>query len=288
MEIGVFEKSCIDFHLAFEDGLHLLTHVLPRRDGLGTRGEDRIRGNDPPLLLLLENRFALSVPTSCEPALVLVGPLHRNMVRRMGSAGCKVDEERLVRSQGLLHPNPVDRVIGKVFGEVVTLLRCLVRLDRRDALVQRRVILIVLPADESVEMLESAFSRRPRRERSHRGCLPRRNLVTLAELRRRVSVEFQRHRQCGFGIRPQAGKTRSRGSGFGDRSHADRMMVAPAQKSGAGRSTQCRRVKPRVREPITLQSLSSRCVRWSSEGTARAISHVVQQDHQNIGCAGRR
>ena len=49
--------------------------------------------------------------------------------------------------------------------------------------VQRRVVLVVLPADEPVEVLE-AGTRRPMVERANRGRLEDRYLVALAELRR--------------------------------------------------------------------------------------------------------
>ena len=108
---------------------------------------------------------ALRVPAAGEPAGVPVRPLQRHVVRSVGGAGREVHEERLLGSQRLLGAHPVDRPVRQVLGQVVALLRRSSRLDRRRALVQRRVVLVVLAADEAVEVLEPAAAGGPRVER---------------------------------------------------------------------------------------------------------------------------
>ncbi len=117
-----------------------------------------------------------------------------HLVRRVGGARREVHEERLVGQQRLLLACPADRLVGQILGQVVALGRRLRRLDRGGALVQGRVPLVVLAADETVEVLEAAAAGRPCRERPGRAGLPDRNLVALAELGRGVSVELQRQR----------------------------------------------------------------------------------------------
>ena len=63
----------------------------------------------------------------------------------MGGAGGVVDEEGLVRCERRLLADPVDRSVGQILGEVITLLRCLVGLDGRGVQEQRRLVLIRSP-----------------------------------------------------------------------------------------------------------------------------------------------
>ena len=115
-------------------------------------------------------------------------------MRRVGRAGGEVAEERLVGHQRLLLADPRDRLVGDVLSQVVTLLRGLLGLDRLRAVVQGRVILVRLAAEEAVEVLEAAAARGPSVEGAHRARLPDRHLVALAELRRGVTVQPQRLR----------------------------------------------------------------------------------------------
>ena len=169
-----------------------------------------------------------------------------HVVRGVGRPGREVHEERLVRHQRLLLAHPADRPVGQVLGQVVALLRGRRRLDRCRAVVQRRVPLVVLPADEPVERLEPAAARRPRVERAHRRGLPHRHLVALAELRRRVPVQLQRHRQRRLRVRPQRAVARRRRRRLGDAAHPDRVVVAAGQQRRPGRRAQRRGVEPVV------------------------------------------
>src|SRR6186713_3630250 len=108
-------------------------------------------------------------------------------MRSVRRARCEVHEERLVGHERLLLARPLDRLVGHVLGEVVALLRRLLRLYRRRALVDRRVVLVRLAADEAVEVLEAAAAARPGVERAHRARLPDRHLVALAELCGRIA-----------------------------------------------------------------------------------------------------
>ena len=218
-------------------------------------------GDHAQCLLPGEDRFPFRVPAAGELAGVLVRPFQRHVVRGVGGAGREIDEERLVRGQRLLGPDPVDGVVGQVLGEVVTLLRGLLRFDRRRSLVQRRVVLVVLPADEAVEVLEPAAAGRPGVERADRGGLPRRHLMALAELGRGVPVELQRRRQRGLGVRAQPIGTRCRGRGLGDPAHPDRMVIAAAEQRRPGRRAQRGGVEPVVGQPVGLQPFRGRHLR---------------------------
>src|SRR5262249_6872766 len=110
-------------------------------------------------------------------------PLRRDVVRRVRSPGREVHEERPVWHQRLLLAHPADRPVGHVLGEVIALLWCLVRLDWTRPLVQRRRVLVGLPAEEAVEVLKPASAGRPSVKRAQGARLRARYLVALAELR---------------------------------------------------------------------------------------------------------
>ena len=154
MVIGVLQEAGVDLHLASEDRLHRVRHVVPRRDLVVATGQVGVGRDHAQLLLPGERALSLHVPSLVEPALVPVDPFRWDVVRRMGRARREVHEERPIRHQRLLLADPADGVVGQVLGQVVALLRRGRRLDRRRAAVQRRVPLVVLAADEPVEGLE--------------------------------------------------------------------------------------------------------------------------------------
>ncbi len=200
VEVGVLEEAGVDLHLPLEHRSQLRVHLVPRRDLGVPRRELRVLRDDPELLLAGEGQLPLAVPAVGERALVLVGPLLRHVVGGMGGARGEVHEEGLVRHQRLLLVHPTDGPVGQVLRQVVALLRRLRRLDGRESLVQRRVVLVVLAPDEAVEVLEPSPSGGPGVERPHRRGLPHGHLVALAELRRRVAVQLQRHCERRHGV----------------------------------------------------------------------------------------
>ena len=230
MVVGVREERRVHLHLAGEDRLELVGHVVPRRDLRGPRGELGVGGDHAERLLAGEDLLAERVPACVEAAAVAVDPLLGHVVRRVRRAGREVHEERLVGHQRLLLAHPRDGLVGHVLGEVVPVLRRLGRLDRRRALVDRRVVLVRLTADEAVEVLEAAAARRPRVERAHRARLVHRHLVALAELRRRVPVQLQDLRKRRRGVRTDPVVARRRRRELGDATHPDRMVIAPGEQ----------------------------------------------------------
>ena len=246
-----------------------------------------IRRNHPELLLAGERPLAQGVPAVVELALVPVGPLGRHMVRRVGRAGSEVGEERLVRHQRLLLPEPRDRLVGHVLHEVVALFGRLLGLDRDGALVDGGVVLVRLAADEAVEVLEAA-ARRPVVERAHRARLPDRHLVALAELRGRVAVELERLGERGAGVGPDRVVARRAGGDLRDPAHPDRVVVSPAQQGRPRRRAERRRVKAVVLEPARRQPLGYRSADRAAEGARGAEADVVDQHDQDVGRPFRR
>ena len=286
--IRVLEESGIHFHLAFEDRLQFGGHVVPRGDLRVTRSQLGVCRNDTEFLLACERALTLRVPPAGELTLVLVGPLLRHVVGRVRGSRSEVHEERLVGHECLLRADPVDRAVGQILGEVVSLLGRRRRLDRRRPVVQRGLPLVVLPADEAIERLETAAHRRPRIERAHGRGLPHRNLVALAELSGGVAVELQGHRQRSLGVRAQRAVARGRRRGLGDAAHSDRVMVPAAQHGRTRRCAQGCRVEPVVLQASRCELLGIRRRARTAEGARCAEAGVVDQDDQDVGGALRR
>src|SRR3954464_13608495 len=94
------------------------------------RRELGVLGQDPELLLVLEDELAVLLVPHVEAALVLVGPLLRRVVRGMRRARRVVEEEWLVGRDGLRVADDLDRLVGDVGREVVAVLRELRLLNR--------------------------------------------------------------------------------------------------------------------------------------------------------------
>ena len=181
----------------------------------------------------------------------------------------EVHEERLVGHQRLLLAHPPDRLVRHVLGEVVALFRRLLRLDRRGALVDGRIPLVGLAADEAVEVLEPAAAGRPLIERPHRARLPDRHFVAFAELRGRVAIELERHGERRLVLRQHRGVAGSRGRDLADAAHVDRMMIPSGQQRLAGRRAERGRVEAVELEPVRGQPLGGRRVDRAAERARR-------------------
>ena len=210
------------------------------------------------------------------------------MVRRVAGAGREIHEERLVGHQRLLLAGPLDRLVRHVLGEVVALLRRLLRLDWRRALVDGRVPLVGFAADEAVEVLEAAAAGRPLIERAHRAGFPHRHFMALAELRRRVAIELERHGERCLVLRQHRRVARRRRRDFADAAHVDRVVVAPGQQRLPRRRAQRRRVEAVELEAVLGQALGSRRVNRTAEGARRGKADVVEEHDEDIGRALRR
>ena len=247
-----------------------------------TRGQSRVRSDDAQLLLSRERDLTLLIPAMSELALVLVDPLLGHVMGRVGGARREVHEERLVRHERLLLADPADSVVGQVFGEVVALLRGLRRLDRGEALVERGVPLVVLAADEAIEIFEPAAPGRPVVERAHRAGLPDRDLMTLSELRRGIAVQLEGLGQWRHRVRPQGRISGSRCRDLGDAAHAGRVMVATGQQCLSGRRAKRRGVEPRVLDRVGRDCIEVRRVAWTAERARCSEADIVDKDDQDV------
>ena len=118
--------------------------------------------------------------------------------------------------------------------------------------------------------------------------LPDRHFVTLAELRGGVAIELQGLRQRRAGVRFHRILPRGRGREFGDRPHAHRVMVAAAEERRAGRRAERGRVESRVLQTAGGELLEVRRPARAAERGRRAEAGIIDQDDQDVRCAGRR
>ena len=209
------------------------------------------------------------VPAVVEAALVLVGPLRWDLVGGVGRPWCVVHEEGLVGHERALLADPGDGLVGHVLGEVVALLGCGRRLERRGPLVDGGVVLVGLAADEAVEVLE-ATARRPLGERPHRARLPDRDLVALAELRGGVPVHPQGVGQWCRGVRPNRAVPGGGRGQLGDGAHAHGVVVPAGQQGLTGGRTERGRVEPGVPQAARGQAVGGGRVDEPTEGGCRA------------------
>ena len=152
--VGLLEEAGVDLHLSGQHRLEVVRHVVPAGISSCRLVSSASFGTTPSFFCWLERLLPQRIPAVVELALVLVRPLLGHVVRGVGGAGREVHEERLVGHQRLLLAHPGDGAVGQILGERVALLGRLRRLDRRGALVQARVVLVGLAADEAVEVLE--------------------------------------------------------------------------------------------------------------------------------------
>ena len=283
MVIGVLHEAGVHLHLAAQHRLEPVRHLVPARDLLVARRELAVGRDDAQLLLACERLLAQLVPAAVELALVLVGPFLRHVVRRVRRARCEVDEERLVWGETLLLADPGNRLVGHVFDQVVALLGRLLGLDRRGALVERRVPLVGLAADEAVEVLEAATAGWPGVERSGGARLPHRHLMALAELRGRVAIQLQRPRQRRHRVGQHRVVARRAGRNLGDAAHSNGMMVATGQQGLPRGRAQRGRVEAGELQPARCQFFRGGRLAGPAKGAGRAEADVVDQDNQDIG-----
>ena len=277
MVVSMLEERGIDLHLAGENRLERRGHGVVGGDFVGALGEDRIRRDHAQLLLPGKGLFAQLVPTGVELALVLLDPLLRHLMGSVGGAGREVHEERLVGHERLLLAHPADRLVRHVLREVVALFRALALFHRRRAFVNGGIPLVGLAADEAVEVLESAAAGGPLAEGPQRARLPDRHLVALAELRGRVAVELERHRERRLVLRQHRRVSGCRGRDLADAAHVDRMVIPPGEQAlGAWAS--------RVRwcETASASARSSPAARHSAWGSGPPKALVAPNPQSSI------
>ena len=281
--VGVGHVAGVDLGLAGEHLLVFLAERVPLRHAVRPRGQLRVRRNDAEALLVGEDPLALLVPAVVELALELLDPFLGRVVRRVRRAGRVVDEERLVRGDGVQAMHVVDRLVGHR-GDEVPARVAFVGGDQRRVLREVRLPLVRVAAEEAVEVLE-AHADRPLVERPGLGVHPARDVVVLAEPGGAVAVVSQNCADRRGVLLDDRVVAREAGCSFGDDAEMDRVMVAAGDERGARRRAQRRRVEVRVPQPLAGELVHVRRRNRSAEGALGAVAGVVEQDEQHVGRA---
>ncbi len=236
-------------------------------------------------------RSAIRVPPVVELALVLVGPLLGDVVRRVGRAGGVVDEPRLVRVLRTDVVQPLDALVGDVVGEVVELAVVVALRGHAEGgvvLGDDRVVLAGGAGEEAPPVVE-APARGPVVERPGGAHLAARRHVPLAEAGGDVAVLAQDARQGGAAARARA-RVAGEGAGqLGDAAHAHAMVVAAGEHGGAGRRADRGDVEAVVRQAHLADPRQGGGLDAAAERVGAAVAGVVDEDDQHVGRAfGRR
>ena len=152
----------------------------------------------------------------------------------MVGAGAEPHEPRLGRRRGPQVPQHPNRLVSKVFGEVVALFGGVGRFDGVVVLDEVRVPLVGLSAEEAVEPVE-ALGQRPLRFASARREVLDRHVVVLAQPHRGVTVVLQDLPDGrALGRQTPRGAGESHGS-LGDRRAPVDVVIAARQEGRSGR-----------------------------------------------------
>src|SRR5690606_29457082 len=114
--------------------------------------------NKSGFLLASENFFPVSVPAIIKPPLIFINPFAAYLMRRMGGAGCEVEEKRLFGIGRLLIGNVFNRLICQLFIQML-FIRPL--FYRRDSLNQVWIPLIRSPSKKTKKMIKPPACRIP-------------------------------------------------------------------------------------------------------------------------------
>src|SRR5262249_47581025 len=129
--------------------------AVPGLYPLWPRRQLRVGRNDSQLQLPLIGGLPNGIPAGIELPLELLPPRLRRMMRGVRGAGCEVQEDRLLRCDGLGVAEPVDGPVRHVRHEVIAVFGTLGGLDRSRVLEKYRVVLVGLAANETVEVVKA-------------------------------------------------------------------------------------------------------------------------------------
>ena len=307
--VGVRQEAGVDLGHPREEALLLVRQRVPRASlvhhrerlavGPGARRgrTDRIDRwqlgvgrDDAELLLAGERLLAHRLVAHVELALVPVGPLPRHVMRRVARARRVVQEERLLRRDGLGVADELDRLVGDVVGEVVALLGRARLVDGVVVVDEIGIPLAGLGAEEPVPALEATTARpvAARRGEVHL------DLGTQVPLAHHVGVpaelaeDLREHPVLG---RDRAARAREPDSRLGDARHAVPRVIPAGEQARPRRRAQRSRVPLRVPHAVGRDLVDVRRLDRSAVAAHRRETDVVEHDvhdvRRPVGCRRR-
>src|SRR5262245_1019990 len=202
------------------------------------------------------------------------------MMRRMTVTGGEVHQERIVRRDRMLGPNPVDGAISHVVDKNVV--RVAERRQNRLCVLEQGGMPVVrIAAQEAVEVFK-AETACPLVEWSGCALLPVRNQMVFAEPRRVVAVARENVADGARALGNDRIVAGIAGCKLRDGAVADAVMVASRKKGGARRGAQCGGVELIVANPALVNSLQARRRDRAAEGAGCAEAGVIGHDQQYV------
>ena len=250
--IGVLEEAGEHLHHAGVEPSFVLGELVPLLHVGVVPGQHRVLGHDAQFLLPREHPLAVGVPAVVELALVLVGPFLGYLMGRMVGAGREVEEERLVGGDLFEVGDELDRLVGEIDREVVTLLGGLRRLDLVVVEDQVGIVLVSVAAEEAVIAVEPP-PEWPSGVRSSGADLFGGCEVPFADAECGVAVRQQHLRQEPVLERDRTVAARVTRRPLGDACHPVGVVVPPVQHAGPRRRAERRRMHVRVAQPVLRQ-----------------------------------
>ena len=287
MVIGVAQEAGEHLHHPRVQPPLLVAERLPRGHVGVVARELRGLRDDAELLLAREHLLAVGVPAVVERALVAVGPLLRDVVRRVRRAETEVQIERLVGVDLLGVGDELDRPVGQVLGQVVALLGGLRRLDLMVVVDEVGVPLARVAAEEPVEALKPA-AQRPAVVRARGRLLAAGDQMPLADHVGAVAVLEQHLGQEPVLERDQPVVAGIAGRHLGDARHRVAVMVAAGDDARAARRAERRRVHVVVAQAALGQAVEVRRRDRAAIAPELTEPRVVQHDEQHVRRALRR
>ncbi len=277
--VDVLAEAREDLHLAREEALLVRRERVPVLDGRRLGRELRARRHEAERDLPRERLLPVLVPARVEAALVLVRPLPRDVVGRVGGARGEVDEEGLVRRERLLRAHPGDGPVGEVRAEVVRGIGRHLDLDR--AVVQQGRPLVGLAAEEAVELLEAGTGR-PEVERARGARLPQWRQVPLAECGGVVAVEPQDLGEGSDALGALAGLAGERRRHVLHGAGVVGVVVAAGEQRRPRRGAQRARVEVVVAQALAGEAVERGHGDAAAERAGLPEAHVVDEDEHHV------
>ena len=200
---------------------------------------------------------------------------------RVVRARREIEKERLVGRDLLQVGDEVDRLVGKIGGEVVALFRRLWRLDLMIVVDEIGIILMGVAAEKPVIALEAA-PQRPAVIRTGRADLLGWRQVPFADGIGRITLLQQRLRQKPVLEGYRAIAAGIAGRSLGDARHRVRVMVAPGQDARARWRTERRRVHVVEQETVLGELVDVRRRDRRAEAAELAEAGVIDDDEENV------
>ena len=152
--IGMGEKARKTFHESCGNWSVPLWIVVPCRDLVRTCCVSRTGRNHPEFELTFVNGLTQRIPALIEFPSEPIDPVSWRMMRGVNGGGREITEPRTVRSRRPLPLKPLDRSVGKIFGEVVAG-STFVRRKWCGLVIDGRLPLGSFGADNAVEPIEA-------------------------------------------------------------------------------------------------------------------------------------